>query len=136
MIGIVLTANPIRTKEAFATVGIYKVVRYWRGDLEEAFAAVVRYWRGDIQACKSAEVLQVLATSKKDGKPCLVRYWRGDLAASAGDHWKDGKPCRVLRSYKLAKHSKFAPKGRLKSKEAKDNSAISKIGLECRQSYI
>ncbi len=29
--------------------------------------------------------------------------------ADAGDDWKKGKPTRVCRSYKLAKHSKYAP---------------------------
>jgi len=33
-----------------------------------------------------------------------------DKGSDAGDDWKKGKPIRVLRGYKGAKHSKYAPK--------------------------
>ncbi len=29
--------------------------------------------------------------------------------ADAGDNWRKGKPVRVIRNYKGAKHSKYAP---------------------------
>lgn len=33
-----------------------------------------------------------------------------DQIGAESTNWKDGKPVRVVRNYKLAKHSKYAPK--------------------------
>ena len=39
---------------------------------------------------------------------CKARFNNKD-GGDAGDNWREGKPIRVLRNYKAAKHSKFAP---------------------------
>jgi len=39
---------------------------------------------------------------------CMVRPVT-DKGADAGDKWKEGKPVRVCRAWKLKKHSKYAP---------------------------